>query len=320
MKMGHWMRRLISRTIIAAIGITAGMLIVTDNALHVQPRMMPASNGAAEAIARNTSSIWEAVQVSARDSIVLDGWVFTPRDPNGLGVIALHGISDTRLGMLAHAAFLLREGFTVVVPDSRGHGRSGGHVITYGINEATDVHTWADWLVQNRHVEQLFGIGQSMGAAILIQSITVERRFCAIVADSPFANFEEIAYDRLQQISRMPKLVFWPVVHLGFDYARLRYGADLWRASPINAVRNATTPILLIHGTNDSNIPIRHSEELHAANMSMTTLWAVQGAEHVASFSTNPERYTKMVTGWFRSHPCGRAAAGAPFGLQLQHW
>jgi dipeptidyl aminopeptidase/acylaminoacyl peptidase len=42
----------------------------------------------------------------------------------------------------------------------------------------------------------------------------------------------------------------------------LRYGVDLRRASPVDAIRATKVPILLIHGALDTNVPLRHSQEL----------------------------------------------------------
>jgi hypothetical protein len=53
----------------------------------------------------------------SRDGIALDGWLFTPPDPNGSAVILLHGVGDTRSGMAVHAGYLLQAGFTVRTPD-----------------------------------------------------------------------------------------------------------------------------------------------------------------------------------------------------------
>lgn len=205
--------------------------------------------------------------------------------------------------MLAHADFLLRSGFTVLVPDVRGHGKSGGAITTYGVREAGDVRCWTDRLLQNPARHRICGIGQSMGASILIESLKVEPRFRAIVADCPFATFEEIAYERLHQVSGIPQPFFWPVVHLGFLYADLSYGVDLRQASPLGAIRLTRVPVLLIHGTADRNIPPHHSLELHAANPAATRLWLVPGAGHVASLSTDPQNYARKVVSWFQSHP-----------------
>ena len=220
--------------------------------------------------------------------------------------LAFHSGRAKRLGgnrAARHADFLLRSGFTVLVPDVRGHGKSGGAITTYGVREAGDVRCWTDRLLQNPARHRICGIGQSMGASILIESLKVEPRFRAIVADCPFATFEEIAYERLHQVSGIPQPFFWPVVHLGFLYADLSYGVDLRQASPLGAIRLTRVPVLLIHGTADRNIPPHHSLELHAANPAATRLWLVPGAGHVASLSTDPQNYARKVVSWFQSHP-----------------
>src|SRR5215472_17355923 len=187
----------------ASIALGAGMVVVTNGALHV-PRGTSPPAQAAEALARRTNSTWTDLQVHAPDGVILASWLFTPSAPNGAVVIALHGVDDTRMGMLAHAEFLLRSGFIVLVPDSRGHGASGATVITFGVREAADIRCWSDRLLKDRPFGRLYGMGQSMGAAILLESLHTEPRWRAIVADSPFATFEEISYERLRQVTGLP--------------------------------------------------------------------------------------------------------------------
>ena len=136
-----------------------------------------------------------------------------------------------------------------------------------------------------------------------MESLKTEPRWRAIVADSPFATFEEISYERLQQVTGLPQWAFWPIVRLGFLYTRLAYGVDLQRASPAEAIRSTRVPVLLIHGAADTNIPWHHSQQLHALNPSATALWLVPGAEHVSSLATEPETYARTVVDWFNNHP-----------------
>ena len=173
-------------------------VVVAEGALHIWNRPA-ASTAAAATLSRDTGATWEDVKARAADGVVLGAWLFTPRRPNGGAVILLHGVADTRLGMSAHADFLLRAGYTVLLPDCRGHGASGGDLISYGVLEADDMHRWADLLMARPGVVKLYGLGQSMGASILIEALPREPRFRALVADCPFATFEEVAYDRLQQ-------------------------------------------------------------------------------------------------------------------------
>jgi pimeloyl-ACP methyl ester carboxylesterase len=295
------MRRAFRLAVAVLIGLTLGSVFlsvfIAEGALHIWQR--PSAPAAfAEAFSRQTGASWESVKVTARDGVVLDGWLLTPRQPNGAAVIALHGVGDTRLGMMSHADFLVRARYTVLVPDCRGHGASGGDVIGYGIREAGDVHRWADLLLCRPGIRRLYGIGQSMGASILLESLPSEPRFRALVADCPFATFEEVAYDRLAQRGVIVPFS-WPIVRIGFLYARLRYGLNLREASPAAAVRATKVPILLIHGMEDANILPRHSRELHALNPAMTQLWEVPGADHVASLGTAPLQYQRKVTAWF---------------------
>src|SRR5262249_27078456 len=148
-----------------------------------------------------------------------------------------------------------------------------GEFISYGVREAADVRAWSDWLNQTRPGARQFGLGRSMGAAILLQAVAAGCPFRSVVAECPFATFEEIAYDRLTQRLDWPRAAWWPLVRIAMWYTSLRYGIDLRQASPAQAVQNANIPILLIHGMDDTNIPIRHSRQLLAANPRICRLW-----------------------------------------------
>jgi dipeptidyl aminopeptidase/acylaminoacyl peptidase len=296
------MRRLLAA---AGIGVAAGTVLASvfaaEGAVHIWVRPQPEPHYA-EAVVAQSGGSWQAVRIVAPDGTALDGWVFRPKHPNGGAAILLHGVGDTRAGVRDEAAFLVRAGYTVLTPDARGHGASGGAIITYGIRESGDVHSWADWLSAGGGVERLYGLGESMGAAILLESLACEKRFRAVVAEAPFAEFREIAYDRLAQHTALPARLFWPIVDLGMVYGRVRYSVDLDRASPAAVVRATSVPILLIHGTEDRNIPIRHSRELHALNPASTVLWEVPGGHHVDALATAGNQYVARVLDWFGSH------------------
>ena len=204
----------------------------------------------------------------------------------------LHGVGDNRQGMLSYAELFLSNGYGVLLPDSRAQGESGGAFATYGIKEADDVHRWFDWLGTADHPQCICGLGESMGAAILLQSLRAEPHFCAVVAESPFANFREIGYTRVGQFFGvgpwLGRIVLRPAVELAFLYGRLRFGVNLADASPERAVENIQIPILLIHGLKDHNIPPSHSREIQAHNPSDITLWEVPRAGHCGAVMVAP--------------------------------
>src|SRR5258707_11672263 len=133
------------------------------------------------------------------------------------------------------ARLLLQNHYSVLAPDSRGHGESGS-IVTYGVLEAEDIHRWVDWLEASQHPRNVFGVGASLGAAILLQSLVVEHRFRAVVAESPFANLKRVSVDRVAQRLPVPSpfgnAIATPLVWSGFVYARWKYGVNLWRGAP----------------------------------------------------------------------------------------
>ena len=249
------------------------------------------------------------VSITTPDHATLRAWLIHPHRSNGDAVLLLHGLGDNRLGMLGYAQLLLAHGFTVLLPDARAHGQSDGPLATYGLLERDDIHQWSDFLetqIQSApaHPHCIFALGESMGAAQLLQSLDTHPNFCAVAAESPFANFREIAYDRMGQPFHLGpwvgRSVLRPVVEIAFLRARLKYHLDMQNISPENSAAATAIPILLIHGEVDSNIPLRHSLRIHA-HAPNTQLWQVPIADHCGALSTAPQEFERRLLTWFSS-------------------
>jgi dipeptidyl aminopeptidase/acylaminoacyl peptidase len=306
--MGRWWIVVVAAGASLGLWLAAGV-VLCESAVHVPKRAMPDTSFAH--VSRRT------VQIIARDGAVLRAWLFTPEDSNGNSVMVLHGISDSRAGVMGLARLFVENHYTVLAPDNRGHGESGGGEVTYGLREADDVHRWVDWLIASQHPRNLYGMGESLGAAVLLEALGGERRFSAVVAECPFADFESVAEDRVAQRIRGPQLVrrslAVPMVWSGFLYARIRYGLDFRAASPETVISRTRTPVLLIHGLADTNIYPAHSEALRARNPQYLELWLVPGAVHTAAYGAAPLEFPERVLGWFADHAAGwQAEAPAP--------
>ena len=256
-------------------------------------------------MARRHNSVLADAAIQAKDGATLRGWSIRPATGNGQAVILLHGLGDNRMGMTGYAELLLSHGFSVILPDARAHGLSGGDLSTFGLLESDDIHRWVDWLEQNDHPDCVFGLGESMGAAQLLQSLRSETRFCAVVAESPFATFREIGYDRIGQFSGTgPWLGRWalrPIIEFAFVYSAWKYNLHFELASPESVVAGTKTPVFLIHGQIDANIPVRHSRLIAAGNRAVV-LWEVPNADHCGAVGTYPEEFNNRLIGWFDSH------------------
>ncbi len=260
----------------------------------------------AKAAAEEDAVDFRDVDLKTPDGVVLRAWSMLPKQWNGDAVILLHGVSDNRLGTYGYGKWLVQNHYSVLLPDARAHGSSGGELATYGLKESDDIHHWVDWIETFEHPHCMFGLGESMGAAQILQSLPKEHRFCAVVAESPFATFREVAYVRFgRQFHTGPwlgKTFFRPTVEVGILYVRLRYGLNMEEASPEHAVEGTQIPILLIHGLDDRNIPPYHSDRIQSHNPSDITVWKVPGAVHTGAHKAAPEEFEQRVLGWFAAH------------------
>jgi alpha-beta hydrolase superfamily lysophospholipase len=288
----------------AAFSIVVG-IFVADGSLR--PARRPLADDDAAAMRERARALGVEMQeesVTAGDGTVLRAWRLRPPKANGNEVIALHGLGDNRLGTRGYAELFLARGYTVLMPDARAHGVSGGSLATYGLMERDDIARWFELLEASDHPGCVFGFGESMGAAQMLQSLPA-LKFCAVVAESPFATFREIAYDRMGQPFHLGpwvgRTLLRPVVEIGILRARWKFGLDMDAVSPEHGVQASAVPVLLIHGQEDSNIPVRHSRMIHERNL-RTELWEVPGADHCGALSAAPQEFERKVMGWFAEH------------------
>ena len=281
-------------------------IVAVEGALHIPGKPLEAADEElAHAVGLRNHAAMNEVAIRAEDGAILRGWSFIPQSGNGNAAILLHGQGDNRAGMLGNAELLLERGYSVLLPDARAHGESGGSIVTYGVEERGDLVRWYDWLEQSQDPHCIYGLGESMGAAVLLQTIAKEPGFCAVVAESSFSSFREAAYIRLgEEFHAGPWLgrtVLRPAVETGLVYARLKYGVNLALASPIKAVAASRVPVFLIHGLADTNIPPYNSERMKAANPAVK-LWEPAGAGHCGAAAAAPVEYESLVAGWLESH------------------
>ena len=143
------------------------------------------------------------------------------------------------------------------------------------------------------------------------------------MAESSFSTFREIAYDRMgQPFGAGPwvgRIVLRPLVEIAFLRARWKYGLDMRGISPEAAVAQSRTPVLLIHGQVDGNIPVRHSQAIHQL-VPQTALWEVPGADHCGAMGAAPQEFEKRVVGWFARAKAEQRRVPRLLGMTERGW
>jgi hypothetical protein len=246
---------------------------------------------------RRTGATKEDFAVLAQDGTQLRGWKVRPPSPNGDWMLLFHGVSDNRTGILGHAEFLLRHGYSLAMMDSRAHGESGGGMATYGWIERHDTAAIMDQLVSQEKARHVGALGVSMGAAIALQSAAVEPRIEAVVAEDPFADLREVSYDYggLHFSPFLGKTLFRPATIYGMKEMARAGGFQPDDVSPAKAVAARPFPILLICGTRDVTIPCRHAQTIYKLARGPKELWVVDGAAHASALGYAPAEYERRV-------------------------
>jgi dipeptidyl aminopeptidase/acylaminoacyl peptidase len=111
---------------------------------------------------------YENVTLTTADGVTISGWYVPGTQPNG--IVLVHGIHANRAYLIPQAIILAEAGYHLLLIDLRGHGRSGGHMMTYGYREALDVQAAVDYLAARPEIDQVAALGHSLGAAAVVRA------------------------------------------------------------------------------------------------------------------------------------------------------
>jgi pimeloyl-ACP methyl ester carboxylesterase len=292
--------------IVYLIMAAIGGILVAEGSLHLRRLPLRHQQQFAAFVKDKYQAELQDVNITTVDSIVLKGWYVHPKNFNGNSVLVLHGITDNREGVAGYGKMFLDRGYAVLLPDARDHGESGGDTATYGIKEAGDIHEWVSWMYQHDPPTCVYGFGESYGAALMLQSLATESRYCAVAVESSFSTAREMSYERVSGPLHVGPwfghTLGWPVLESALIYSRLRYHVDLLQPSPLAAVQQSRVPILLIHGERDRSISPRHGFILANAAPDRVQLWIVPNAGHTMAWAADHQGFEKRVLGWFEQH------------------
>ncbi|NPA45518.1 MAG: prolyl oligopeptidase family serine peptidase [Chlorobi bacterium] len=203
----------------------------------------------------------ERINIFTHDSLNLSAYLIKTKSEIQKGtIILLHGIRSRKENNLWLSKKLSDEGYNSVVIDLRAHGFSQGKYCTFGYHEKHDIIALIDILYNIEGLNLNLGIwGQSLGGAVSMQTLEIDKRLKFGIVESTFTNFKTIAHDYFKR-------------YIGFDIPFLTNYA-LKRAeklanfkvdevSPVNSAKKITQPMLIVHGENDEKIKFEYGKML----------------------------------------------------------
>lgn len=243
----------------------------------------------------------ESIEIDS-NGCVLKAHLLIPEKSNGILIIACHGARSSGLGEFAFEAdYFYNGGFTVLMPEHRGCGISGGSYMGYGTHESKDTLLWLDYAKRRFPDLSIFLLGVSMGAAtVLMMSDKITKKDVkGIISDCAYTSaWDEFKY----QLKTSFHLPAFPVLHICDLLCRIFAHYSFKDASPLKCVENSNVPVLFIHGKNDDFVPFYMEKELYDACGSEKQLLAVDGAVHARSYHQNSALYEHSLNEFFEKY------------------
>ena len=152
---------------------------------------------------------------SRLDDVALSGWLFTAARPTGRSVILVHGWQGNRedVDFVPLTRELLARGYAVLLFDLRGSGSSGGDTQTFAHDEPRDVLGAYDFLRSRGYSPHLMTIlGNSMGAATVLEAAPQLADVAALVSDSAFADLGDALQGGLTRFTHLPGVLALPAM------------------------------------------------------------------------------------------------------------
>ncbi len=179
-----------------------------------------------------------------------------PKPANGT-ILVVHGIYGRSVTMLHTAHRLADAGYRAVLVDLRGHGRSTGDYLTYGMQEARDLSQVIDALQARGLVEGPIGAyGVSYGATTSIHLAALDWRVKAVVAVEPFSMVRP-------ELAHFAQIVPQQTFEQALNEAGCTAGFNPNFSDAADAIGRTKAPVLLMHGTDDWIVPYWNSVLLH---------------------------------------------------------
>ncbi len=187
---------------------------------------------------------WEDVSIQTADGVSLHGWFLKAKPEEGV-LLFFHGNAGNISGRLFKAQGWVKRGFSVLLLDYRGYGKSAGS-IQRGSDIVLDGEAARDWLIQNKKIrpERLILYGESLGSYPAVR--LAHQPFLALILESPFTSFQDLA---MKHYSLIPGMVRNSLIS-DFKYPNIDYIADI------------KTPVFILHGTRDEICPYEMGEKL----------------------------------------------------------
>ena len=227
----------------------------------------------------------DRVSIVSSDGLALVGHWFQAENAERT-LVMMHGFRSTWDNDFSSAMdfYMKKMHCNLLIAEQRAHGDSQGKFIGYGILERYDCVEWAKYAdLRCGRSLPIYLDGMSMGATtvLLASELDLPDNVKGIIADSGYTSPADILAYILKKSYKLPEKPILPILS---SLCKTVAGYGFYDRSTVQALKNNTRPILLVHGTNDNFVPCEMSEINYEACSAPCELLLVDGAGHGLSY------------------------------------
>lgn len=232
----------------------------------------------------------EDVYLMSKDHLKLHSYLIEQN--SSTYIIMVHGYRSEGAGIMGPIKKFQKAGYSLLIPDLRGHGQSEGDYIGMGWDERLDILDWIDYLIQRNENITIILYGISMGGATVMNAAgeNLPSQVKAVIEDCGYTSVWDVFKAHIDMNDMESEIA----LRMASLVTLIRAGYRLEDASPLLQVQNCHIPILFIHGSKDDFVPCEMVDELYdAAHMPKEKL-IIEGAGH-ADCSSDKTRYYQTI-------------------------
>ncbi|NHV98469.1 MAG: alpha/beta hydrolase [Thaumarchaeota archaeon] len=241
----------------------------------------------------------------------IHGVMHVPDETPAPTVVFCHGFTGNRVE--AHRLFvraarkMSREGIAAVRFDFRGSGESEGEFENMTVSsEITDLNSVLSFLLERNEVarDKIGVVGLSLGGAVSILTAARNQMVKAVCSWSSPAEFR-IMSDGLKAFGADLKTVTekgYVDLPSGFRVGK-DFFTDILKHDVLDACSKITPrPILIMHGSGDTVVPVKHAHMLYEKAGEPKRLVIIDGADHTFTGREYEDRVIEITTEWFKKN------------------
>jgi len=238
---------------------------------------------------------YEQVYITSHDGLRLAARYYHIKDGAPLKIF-FHGYRSTAIHDCCGGFKLCYKArHNALLIDQRAHGKSEGHVISFGVMEKYDCLGWVNYAIDRFGPDtKIILSGVSMGAATVLMAsdLPLPTNVVCITSDSGYTSPKDI----IQKIIVDMKLPVAPSYFFVRMSARLFGHFNLEESSAKESLKKCNIPVLFVHGEDDRFVPYKMCLENYAACASEKQMLTVPGAGHGLSFLIDEPGYEKAAS------------------------